>query len=107
MKSRLGDGPDNFGIQVVEIYLDRRYQQAGARGGVEGIPRYLDGEGCHERVHCEGAEQIGDLCQPLEETVETVTLFPRERVRQLTAEQIGDVPQMQEETVDEKLLVPR
>ena len=37
--------------------------------------------------------------QPLEETVEAVTLVPRERVLQETAEQIGDGPQLLEETV--------
>ena len=34
------------------------------------------------------------------ETVEAVTLVPRERVQQLTAEQIGDVPKIREETVE-------
>ena len=41
------------------------------------------------------------------ETVEKVTLFPRERVQQLTAEQIEDVPQYREETFDEVALVSR
>ena len=54
-----------------------------------------------------GAEPIGDVHQPLEETVEAVTLVPRERVRQLAAEQFGDAPQFLEETVDEELPVPR
>ena len=46
---------------------------------VDGVSGYPDG----------GAEQIGDVPQPLEVTVEAVTLVPRERVRRLTAEQIG------------------
>ena len=50
--------------------------------GVEGV--HVDSNG--------GAELDGDVPQPLEETVEAVTLVPRERVRQLTAEQIGYVP---------------
>ena len=59
--------------------------------------------GCTTRV----PSRLGDVPQPQEETVEVVTLIPRERVRQLTAEQIGDAPQSQEGAVDEELLVPR
>ena len=39
-------------------------------------------------------------------SVEAETLVQRERVRQLTAEQVGDVPQFREETVDEESPVP-
>ena len=63
--------------------------------GVEGGSGYPDGS----------AELIGDVPRHLEETVEAVTLVPRERVRQLTAEQIGGASQFQEETVDDELLV--
>ena len=62
--------------------------------GMEGISGYPDGEGRHDRVHYEGAEQNGDVPQPQEETVEAVTLVTRERVRQLTAEHIEDAPQL-------------
>ena len=71
---------------------------------MDGVPRYPDGEG---RQYQEGTEQIGDGPQLLEETVQAVTLVPRERVQQMTAEQIGNVPQFREETVDDALSVPR
>ena len=51
-----------------------------------------------ERVKQWTADQIGDVPQRREETVQAVTLFPREGRRWGTAEQIGDVPQLLEET---------
>ena len=67
---------------------------AGNNSFLEGIPGYPDGEGRHDRVHCEGAEQIGDAPQLWEETVDEELPVPRERVQQGTAEQIGDGPQL-------------
>ena len=46
------------------------------------------------------AEQIGDVPQFREETVDEISLVPRKRVQQLTAEQIGDVPRIREDTVE-------
>ena len=45
--------------------------------------------------------------QFLEETVEALRLFPRERVQQRTAGQIVDVPQFLEETVEVVRVVSR
>ena len=42
-----------------------------------------------------------------EETVDAVTLIPRERVQLWTAELIGDVLQFRDETVDAVMLLPR
>ena len=53
-----------------------------------------------QRKQKQSAEQIGNVPQLLEETVEAVTLVPREQVQQLTAVQIGDVPQLREATVE-------
>ena len=41
-----------------------------------------------------------DAPEGLEETVEALRLFPRERVQQRTTEQTEDVPQFAEETVE-------
>ena len=80
-------------------YLERR-RHVGVAGSVsqEGVVEWL------ELVRLEPQEIVLPI---KEETVDAVTLIPRERVQQWTAEQIGDVPQFREETVDEETLVPR
>ena len=55
-----------------------------------------------ERVQQLTAEQIGDVPQLPDETVEAVTLVPRGRVQRRVAECIGGVPQFREENVDEE-----
>ena len=57
-------------------------------------------EGVVERLEPVRLEPQEIVLPIKEETVDAVTLIPRERVQQRTAEQIGDVPQLLEETVE-------
>ena len=60
-----------------------------------------------EQIQQRAPEQIEDVPQSLEETVGAVDLVLREQIQQRTAEQMVKLPQSPGETVDAVTLVPR